>query len=239
MFEDSTFESQGRIRTRSKRWMVAALGFNGSILAALIVIPLIYPSALPMQPLPYLIAAMQPPKGPQPLRRQPAEQAATNAVKNILDPFQAPRRIPPSIFIASSPEPRDFVGIPGGDPGPGNGTPFGVGDDPFSHANQPTVHPEPKVIHVSTGTEEGLIVFKTIPQYPMIAKTMRVEGTVELAATISKSGTIENLRVMSGPVMLQQAAVDAVKTWRYRPYMLDGQPVEVETSVNVVFRMQR
>jgi len=73
----------------------------------------------------------------------------------------------------------------------------------------------------------------------MIAKTMRVEGTVELAATISKSGTIENLRVMSGPVMLQQAAVDAVKTWRYRPYMLDGQPVEVETSVNVVFRMQR
>ena len=67
MFEDSTFESQGRIRTRSKRWMVAALGFNGSILAALIVIPLIYPSALPMQPLPYLIAAMQPPKGPQPL----------------------------------------------------------------------------------------------------------------------------------------------------------------------------
>ena len=238
MFEDSTFESQGRIRTRSKRWMVAALGFNGSILAALIVIPLIYPSALPMQPLPYLIAAMQPPKGPQPLRRQPAEQAATNAVKNILDPFQAPRRIPPSIFIASSPEPRDFVGIPGGDPRLDGNTPGGVGEDTFHHS-APAVHSEPKVVHVSTGTEEGLIVFKTIPQYPVIARTMHVDGTVVLAATISKAGMIENLRVMSGPVMLQQAAVDAVKTWRYRPYMLDGQPVEVETSVNVVFRMQR
>jgi protein TonB len=61
---------------------------------------------------------------------------------------------------------------------------------------------------------------------------------VVLAATISKQGTIENLRVMSGPMMLQQAALDAVKTWRYRPYMLDGQPVEVETSVNVVFRIE-
>jgi protein TonB len=100
-------------------------------------------------------------------------------------------------------------------------------------------HPELKTIRVSSGTEEGLIVSKTIPPYPVIAKTMHVEGTVELAATISKAGTIENLRVISGPVMLQQAALDAVKTWRYKPYMLDGQPVEVETSVNVVFRMER
>jgi protein TonB len=84
-----------------------------------------------------------------------------------------------------------------------------------------------------------MIIFKTIPPYPIIAKTMHIEGTVVLAATISKAGTIENLRVVSGPAVLQQAAVDAVKTWRYRPYMLDGQPVEVETSVDVVFRIER
>ena len=60
-----------------------------------------------------------------------------------------------------------------------------------------------------------------------------------LQATISKIGTIENLRAAGGPAMLQQAALDAVKTWRYRPYLLNGQPVEVETTVNVVFTLDR
>jgi protein TonB len=66
---------------------------------------------------------------------------------------------------------------------------------------------------------------------------MHAQGTVILAATISKSGNIENLHVVSGPAVLQQAALDAVSTWRYRPYLLDGQPVEVETTVEVIFRL--
>ena len=60
-----------------------------------------------------------------------------------------------------------------------------------------------------------------------------------LAAIISKAGDIENLRVISGPMVLQQAALDAVRTWRYRPYLLDGQPVEVETTVSVIFSLER
>ena len=60
-----------------------------------------------------------------------------------------------------------------------------------------------------------------------------------LAATISKAGAIENLRVVSGPELLQQAALAAVRTWRYRPYQLDGQPIEVETTVNVIFKLER
>ena len=70
-----------------------------------------------------------------------------------------------------------------------------------------------------------------------MAKTARVSGTVVLAATISKSGTIENLRVLTGHPMLIQSAIEAVKTWRYRPYLLSNQPVEVETTINVVFSM--
>jgi protein TonB len=237
MFEDSTFESQGRIRTRSKRWMVAALGFNGSILAALVVIPLLYPAALPVQPT-ILIAALQPPQGPKPLPHQPAVQPTASSSKSILDTFQAPRQIPNTIAMVGSPEPRDIVGIPGGDTVSGGDT-IGAIDDAFHHPSPTVNRSEPKVVRVSSGAEEGLIVSKTIPQYPVIARTMHVEGTVELAATISKAGMIENLRVVSGPVMLQQAALDAVKTWRYKPYMLDGQPVEVETSVNVVFKMER
>ena len=87
--------------------------------------------------------------------------------------------------------------------------------------------------------EEGLLIRKTIPVYPPIGLAMHAQGTVVLVATISKAGNIENLRVISGPAVLQQAALDAVSTWRYKPYMLDGEPVEVETTVNVVFTMGR
>jgi protein TonB len=82
-----------------------------------------------------------------------------------------------------------------------------------------------------------MLLQKTIPLYPPIAKAARVSGTVVLQATISKAGMIENLRVLSGPAMLQQAAMDAVRSWRYRPYLLNGEPVEVETTVNVVFTL--
>jgi protein TonB len=82
-----------------------------------------------------------------------------------------------------------------------------------------------------------LLVQRTTPVYPQIAKEARVSGTVVLQATISKAGLIENLRVISGPTMLRQSAQDAVKSWRYRPYMLDGAPVEVETTVNVTFTL--
>jgi protein TonB len=75
------------------------------------------------------------------------------------------------------------------------------------------------------------------PTYPPIARAVRLSGTVSLAATISPTGTITNLRVLSGSPMLQRAAIDAVQSWRYRPYLLNGQPVEVETTINVVFSM--
>jgi protein TonB len=78
-----------------------------------------------------------------------------------------------------------------------------------------------------------------MPVYPPIGVAMHAEGTVVLTATISKTGTIENLRVASGSAILQQAALDAVRTWRYRPYLLNGQPVEVETTVNVTFTLSR
>jgi protein TonB len=86
---------------------------------------------------------------------------------------------------------------------------------------------------------EGLLIQRTLPVYPPIARATGTNGTVTLAAIISKNGTIENLRVISGPIMLQQAALDAVRTWLYRPYLLNGQPVEVETTVSVIFTMQR
>ena len=102
--------------------------------------------------------------------------------------------------------------------------PGGAGDLFRGHGAQ-TVHADVKgPVRVSSMVVEGLIIRKTIPQYPPIAKAMGIQGTVVLQATISKSGTIEDLHVISGPAMLQQAALDAVKTWRYRPYLLNGNP---------------
>jgi protein TonB len=75
------------------------------------------------------------------------------------------------------------------------------------------------------------------PRYPTIAIAARMHGTVVLAATISRTGTIENLRVVSGPPMLAPAAQEAVRTWRYRPYLLNGEAVEVETTVRVIFNL--
>ena len=108
----------------------------------------------------------------------------------------------------------------------------------FSGQSGPKVKAEaPKKVNISAGVAVGLLMQKTAPVYPPIAKAARVSGTVVVQATISTSGQIQNPRAVSGPTMLRQAAVDAVRTWRYRPYMLDGQPVEVETSVNVIFAL--
>jgi protein TonB len=95
----------------------------------------------------------------------------------------------------------------------------------------------PKVTKISAGVAVGMLLQKTSPVYPPIAKAARVSGTVVLQATISKTGTIQGLHVISGPAMLQQAAMDAVRSWRYRPYLLNNEPVEVETTVNVIFTL--
>ena len=90
-------------------------------------------------------------------------------------------------------------------------------------------------VNIPAGVAVGMLLEKTQPVYPPVAKAARVQGTVVLEATISKTGTIEDLRVVSGPPMLQGAAIDAVKTWRYKPYLLMDKPVEVLTTVNVIF----
>ncbi len=82
---------------------------------------------------------------------------------------------------------------------------------------------------------EGNLVLRVQPAYPSLARQVRVQGLVVLRAVISRDGTIENLQVLSGHPMLVQAAVDAVRQWRYRPYVLNGEPVEVETEVKVNF----
>jgi protein TonB len=80
-----------------------------------------------------------------------------------------------------------------------------------------------------------MLVKKVPPVYPLSAKIARLQGTVILSATISKTGEVSTVDVVSGPPLLQSAAVDAVKKWQYRPFSFNGQPVEVETTIHVMF----
>jgi protein TonB len=93
----------------------------------------------------------------------------------------------------------------------------------------------PQVVAISAGVADGMIIRKTPPIYPKFAQDAHITGKVVLKATITKQGTIEGVQVLSGPKILAPAAADAVKTWKYRPYLLDNQPISVETNITVVF----
>lgn len=106
-------------------------------------------------------------------------------------------------------------------------------------SRSPQVKPDDaKPLNISAGVATGRLIRSPSPVYPSIARSAGVSGTVVLSATISKSGMPEGLHVVSGPVMLRQAAVDAVKTWRYKPYMLNNQPVDTETTISVTFALK-
>ncbi len=150
----------------------------------------------------------------------------------------APSRIPKAIkVVQESSNPPSMEGVV---EGLSSGPPAGLSSVIGSTGTGPAivVRPAPpKTVSISSGVMAGNLLEKTMPQYPAIAKAARIQGVVVLQATISTTGLIENIRVVSGPPMLQQAAVDAVRSWRYKPYLLNGEPIEVETTINVVFNL--
>lgn len=235
MFEDSTFESEGRIGTRSRRWMALTLIFNLAILLALILIPLVYPEGLPRQALAFLLTTPPPPPPQLELPKQRAHAFHGTPEMNgstLITPPLVSRIISDSVGPQQALE-NPLITMDSGPGMPDGGTGIFVGRRTATVVGQEGNGP----VRVSSGLMSGNLIYKTLPIYPPIAREAHVEGTVILQATVSKSGTIENLRVISGSAVLQQAALDAVRTWRYRPYLLDGQPVQVETTVNVVFKL--
>lgn len=233
MFEDSTFESTGRIRTRSRGWMMATFTFNSAVLVVLALFPLLHPEALPRAFTSILMMAPPPQQQPPPPRE--TLPRATSRSEMIDTRVIAPSVIPKTPYMPTTTEPPQMSNLANMEMdsrGPGSGV--GV----FRNGPGTVVRQEPRAkARVSQGVMEGFLSGKVLPEYPAIARAAGIEGTVVLQATISKLGTIENLRVVSGPIMLRQAAIDAVSRWRYRPYLLNGEPVEVETTVNVQFTL--
>jgi len=99
----------------------------------------------------------------------------------------------------------------------------------------PPPPPPPQRLRVGGNVAQASLVSQVKPVYPPLAKQARIQGVVLLEAVISKDGAIDNLRVISGHPLLTQAAIDAVKQWRYKPTLLNGEPVEVVTTITVNF----
>jgi protein TonB len=239
MFEDSLVESTGRIRTRSGKLAAGSFLLQAAFLAVLILIPYLYPDALPRQALTMLLVAPPPPPAPATLPEHAAPARAVTAVP--LASLSMPSRIPThaAIQAVDNPAPTNIgMGLESSVP-PGSGALRGL--FPSSTASAPRVVAASKLesgpIRVSAGVAAGRLLVSIRPIYPAIAKSAHIQGTVVVEATISKTGTVENARAISGPSMLVQAAIAAIAQARYQPYKLNGEPVEVETTINIVFTL--
>jgi TonB family protein len=261
-FQSSIEVGEGQ-KTPGKKWMIASAVGAGSILLLLIFMILRFhsgtqppsvqpPSAMadtepqsstpgPSHPAPStqsrLPAAAEATKG-RPANEEaaakPTQVQAEMMQNQLISPTQIPHGIKKQV-AENAPPPANFDSA--GTDGLNGSSAMG---NVFNVQAQPAVRvARPKTFAVSAGVAAGRLIQQGPPVYPPVAKAARVSGTVELQATISQSGTIKDLRVVSGPAMLQQAAIDVVRTWRYKPFTLDNRPTEVQTTIEVVFSLDK
>jgi protein TonB len=237
MFEESLVASRVGTVSAEKRWTVAAsIGLQVAAAGVVMVLPLLHPEMLPFHvEAPKVLMPLMP-RPPVPVVMQ-REVSAASAALSAAAPSELRAAMLPSLLPSLHPitgEPP-VMGSVGDAMGRADGVPFGAGVGPG-----PAVSVKPAsvgLVRVSKGVSEGMLLAPIRPMYPAIAKAAGVQGTVVVEAIISRTGTIESLHVVSGQVMLQNAALEAIREARYRPYLLNGEPTEVQTTITVNFRM--
>ncbi|HEX2599036.1 MAG TPA: TonB family protein [Terriglobales bacterium] len=244
MFEDSLLESGGRLKTKRGMTTFFSMILQVFLIGLLVLIPLLFTEALPKQQLMTFLVAPPPPPPPPP----PPAAAPVKVVKQIQSDInngqlRTPTKIPEKVQMIKeeeTPPPTMAAGgvvggVPGGVPGGQMGGVIGgiISSTPVAVPKVAT----PQKVRVSQGVSQGLLIKKVQPPYPPLARQARIQGQVVLQADISKDGTIQNLRLISGHPMLAPSAIEAVKQWRYKPYFLNGEPVEVETQITVIFSL--
>jgi protein TonB len=247
MFSDSLLEF-GVQRKRKFFATTTSFSLNILIICGLLIMPLAFTEELPKAQLLTFLTAPPPPPPPPP----PA--AAVQKVVRVIQTdmlssgeLRTPSRIPQKIQMIKEEEAPPPIsaaggvvgGVPGGIPG---GQLGGVIGGVVSATSNLSAVPKfvpvtPQRVRISQGVTKGLLVHRVEPTYPVLARTARVQGEVVLTAIISTTGEIENLQLVSGHPMLVPEAIAAVRQWRYKPYLLNGQPVEVETTITVIFAL--
>jgi len=247
MFSDSLLRYDGQ-KSRQTIATLASFILQCLFLGILLLIPLYFTEALPKSQLLTFLQAPPPPPPPPPATQQVAK-IMKQIQSDLLSGGQlrTPTRIPQKVQMIreeDAPPPMPSTGgvvggVPGGIPGGQLGGVIGGIVNATSNLNfvpklQPVV---PQRIRISQGVTTGMLIHKVEPVYPSIARAARVQGSVILKAVIDRDGNIHDLQLVSGHPLLVPSALDAVKQWHYRPYLLNGQPVEVETTVTVIFTM--
>src|SRR5277367_4263128 len=243
MFEDSLIESGGKLKTKRGMTTTLSFVFQMVLVGILVLIPLLFTEALPKTQLMTFLVAPPPPPPPPPPAAAVVKIVKVVQTDIVNGELKAPTKIPKKIEMIKEDEapPPAMAstgvvgGVPGGVPG---GSMGGVIGSVLS--STPVAVPKiavPQRVRVSAGVTSGLLVKRIQPNYPPLARQARIQGVVVLQAQISKEGSIENLQLISGHPMLAPAAIEAVKQWKYKPYLLNGEPVEVETQVQVNFTL--
>jgi protein TonB len=243
IFADSMLEISWAQRGRRSWTTLTSFGLQAVIVGLLLLIPLLRtigaPTVLRTVSTPISAGRPEPPSTARPRTGNSSPAPINPTAARFLAPGRIRRTIPTDTDV-SAPEAAgsehctgicSAINLPPGTSGPG--IPFSPGGE---RAILPSPPPPTIVRKFQTSSMlEGSLIRKVQPVYPPLAKTARIQGPVVLFAVISRAGTIDNLRVLSGHPMLVPAALDAVKQWQYRPYILNHEPIEVETQITVNF----
>lgn len=229
--------------------IIVSLFLQIAAIGILILIPLIYTQTLPSAQLKSMLVAPAPPPPPPP---PPPPAPKVVQVKPVIRQFianqlMAPKVIPKTInkIEEAAPPPDAGMGVVGGtgDAGGAAGGVLGGVMGGVPGAPPPPPPPKPKApsgpVRVGGQVAEANLIRRVQPVYPPLAKSARVSGTVEFSAVISKEGNIENLQLVRGHPLLVNAAREAVLQWKYKPTLLNGQPVEVVTQIIVNFTLSQ
>jgi periplasmic protein TonB len=248
LFADSLLEF-GQQNKRHAFATTTSFILNCLAVGLMLVMPLLFTESLPKaQLLTFLVAPPPPPPPPPPAAAQ-VQRIVRQIQTDLLNTGQlrTPSKIPQKVQMIreeEAPPPMPATGgvvggVPGGMPG---GQVGGVIGSIVSATSNVAAVPKfvpvtPQRVRISQGVTKGLLIHKQEPTYPPLARSARVQGDVVLSAVIDINGQITNLQLVSGHPMLVPAAIEAVKQWRYKPYLLNGQPVEVETTITVIFTL--
>ncbi len=246
MFEEMVISSPNPKKTNKPWTVVVSMIFQVGFLGILILIPLIYTEALPKTMMATMLTAPPPPPPPPP----PPAAVQVVHVKpqaHLMDAGKlvAPKVIPKEVKIIKEEAEPDVAsvgmagGVPGGVAGGSMGGVLGGVIGGMGGAPPPPKPHQTGPLRVGGNVQAARIINRVQPSYPPLARQTRISGTVRLHAIISKDGTIRELEVLNGHPLLQQAALDAVRQWRYQPTLLNGEPVEVDTTIDVIFSLNQ
>lgn len=234
----------GTQKTNKTYSIVLSSILQATAICLLILTPLLYTQILPGARLKSILTAPRPPSAPKPLPVGTKVKATTTALRTLrITDMIAPRRIPHEIArMHEAPVTPDTSGLLGASENAGNDNPllFGSTGSATVPAPPPPTMPTKKVsgpMRVGGIVAEANLIRRVQPVYPPLAKSARVQGIVEFTAVISKEGRVEKLQLVNGHPLLVSAAREAILAWQYRPTMLNGEPVEVLTSILVNFRL--